>query len=56
MRYSLNDVWEELAFLGYHMHWSLEELLALEHRDRSDLVRRVGRLNDRSWQELASRV
>ena len=56
MRYRLNDVWDEVTYIGYHLHWSLDQILDLEHRDRSGLIRRVARLNERAWQELADRA
>jgi hypothetical protein len=56
MRFKVNDVWDELTYLGYHLHWPLDQLLDLEHRDRRGLLQRVARLNDRAWQELANRV
>ena len=37
----------ELAFLAYHLHWPLDSLLALEHRDRRSWVGEVSALNAR---------
>lgn len=44
------DLWEEVTYLGYHLHWDLETLLDLEHRDRGHLVTMVAGLNERAWQ------
>lgn len=44
-RYHEEDLWEELAYLGRHLHFSLEELLDLAHRDRHRLVSLVARMN-----------
>lgn len=54
--YEPGDLWEEIAYLGYHLHWSLDELLDLEHRDRRYLVRQVAALNERAWEEVHSRA
>jgi hypothetical protein len=38
---------EEVAFLSYYLHWSHDELLDLEHRDRREWVRQVSTINTR---------
>jgi len=40
-------LYEEVAYLAYHFHWSLEEILSLEHRQRRLWVREVARINRR---------
>lgn len=44
-------IWEEITYLAYHLHWSLDSLLDLEHRDRLRMVDFVSALNDRSLEE-----
>ena len=46
----VDEVWDEIAYLGYHLHWDFERLLDLEHRDRDRLVESVASLNDRAWE------
>ena len=46
----VGEVWDEIAYLGYHLHWDFERLLDLEHRDRDRLVEAVASLNDRAWE------
>jgi hypothetical protein len=36
---------EEMAFLAYHLHWPLNQLLDLEHADRRGWVRQVSAIN-----------
>lgn len=48
-RYPAEALWEEIAYLAYHLHWDLETLLDLEHADRTRLVRQVANLNQRAW-------
>jgi hypothetical protein len=55
-RYRPGDMWEELTYLGYHLHWTLDVLLELEHRDRARLISNVAQLNERAWDALSSRV
>lgn len=41
-------VWEEVTYLAFQLHWSLDELLDLPHRTRQRLIRLVGGLADRA--------
>jgi hypothetical protein len=50
--YPTEALWQELVYLAYHLHWSLEELLDLEHEDRARLVRGVASLNARALENL----
>ncbi len=52
MRYPTDALWQEIAYLAYHLHWRLEDLLDLEHMDRVRMVRAVVSLNDRAWQAV----
>jgi hypothetical protein len=45
-----DELWQEIAFLAYHLHWDFDRLLDLEHGDRIRLLREVGGLNERAWQ------
>lgn len=49
-RYPSEELWSEMTYLAYHLHWPLESLLDLEHGDRSRLLREVGALNERAWE------
>ncbi len=55
-RYAAEELWREITYLGYHLHWELDALLDLEHADRTRLVREVGDLNERAWQGVAQHV
>jgi hypothetical protein len=52
LRYPADALWQEIAFLAYHLHWQLDDLLDLEHMDRVRMVRAVVNLNDRAWQTV----
>jgi hypothetical protein len=52
MRYPTDALWQEMAYLAYHLHWDLEEMLDLEHMDRVRMVRAVASLNERAWQAV----
>jgi len=51
LSYPAEAVWQETAYLAYHLHWSLDDLLGLEHLDRVRMVRAVVNLEQRSRQE-----
>jgi hypothetical protein len=52
MRYPTDALWQEIAYLAYHLHWRLDDLLDLEHADRVRMVRAVVALNERAWQAV----
>ncbi|MBI0299651.1 DUF6760 family protein [Streptomyces sp. Inha503] len=47
MTYATDRIHEEVAYLAYHFHWSLDEILDLEHTDRLRYVDHIARLNER---------
>lgn len=49
--YPLDRLHEEVAYIAYHLHWPLEEILALEHADRRQWVEQVAAINVRLNEE-----
>lgn len=49
--YPLDRIYEEIAFLGYYLHWGYEELMAMEHRERLRFCREVSQINSRMNEE-----
>jgi hypothetical protein len=45
--YASDRLFEEVAYVSYHFHWSLEEILDLEHPDRQRFVREIADINRR---------
>jgi hypothetical protein len=45
--YATDRLQEEVAYVAYHFHWSLGEILDLEHADRRRYVEEIGRINSR---------
>jgi hypothetical protein len=45
--YPLDALYEEVAFVAYHFHWSRSEALALEHAERRQWVERISMINQR---------
>ncbi len=51
--YPLDTLFEEVAFVAYHFHWSLAEILGLEHGDRQRFVEEISAINKEMGQESA---
>lgn len=45
--YPLERLYEEVAYVAYHFHWPLQEIMALEHAERRRWVEEIGRINRR---------
>ena len=43
--YPKDRLYQEMAFLGYYLHWSDETLLKLEHGERRRWCREVSEIN-----------
>src|SRR5262249_18998713 len=43
--YPLDRLFEEVAFVAYHFHWSFAEILGLEHGDRQRLIDEISAIN-----------
>jgi len=50
--YPEEALWEEIAYLAYHLHWDMNTLLDLQHGDRARLIRSVAHLNERAWEAV----
>lgn len=51
MTYATERLLEEVAYVAYHFHWSLDEILDLEHADRERFVREISAINLRLSQQ-----
>ncbi|WP_332881752.1 DUF6760 family protein [Methanosarcina horonobensis] len=40
-------MYEEVAFIAYHFHWSHEEIMNFEHRDRQRWCEEISKINQR---------
>jgi hypothetical protein len=43
--YPLEQLHEEVAFLAYYFHWSLEEIMELQHSDRRGFIEEISAIN-----------
>ena len=44
--YAAGRLWEETAYLAYYLHWSLDEILDLEHPVRARMIAEVGKIHE----------
>ncbi len=51
MTYAPDRLYEEVAYVAYHFHWSLDEIMDLEHPVRRRFVGEIARINQRMSQE-----
>ena len=47
MTYAATRLFEEVAYVAYHFHWPLSEILDLEHPLRRRFVDEIGTINRR---------
>lgn len=47
MTHSADRLYEEVSYVAYHFHWSLDAILDLEHPVRRRFVSEIGRINER---------
>ena len=45
VRYPLDRLYQEVAYIAYHFHWGLEEILEMEHKERQVWVREISEIN-----------
>lgn len=43
--YPLDRLYEEVAFIAYHFHWSYEEIMNMEHKERQKWVEEISKIN-----------
>lgn len=43
--YSLDILYEEIAFISYYFHWSRKEIMDLEHKERIRFCEEISNIN-----------
>ncbi len=49
--YPLDSLFEEVAFVAYHFHWTLDAILGLTHGDRQRFIEEISGINRQMNQE-----
>ncbi len=47
MTYATDRIYEEVAYVAYHFHWPLDDLMDLEHPTRRRFVMEIAKINRR---------
>lgn len=47
MGYPLDQLYEEVAYIAYHFHWSQHEILTMEHPERQQWAHEIAKINRR---------
>jgi hypothetical protein len=45
--YPLDQLYEEVAYLAYHFHWTHAELMGFDHLERRKWVHEIAKINQR---------
>jgi Family of unknown function (DUF6760) len=49
--YATDRLFEEVAYVAYHFHWAMDEILDMEHPVRERFVAEIARINRRLTEE-----
>jgi hypothetical protein len=45
--YPSDRLFEEVAYIAYHFHWSHGQIMSLDHRERQRWVEEIAKINKR---------
>lgn len=45
MSYPLERIFQEVAYIAYHFHWSPDDILSMEHRERQLWIKEISAIN-----------
>jgi hypothetical protein len=37
-------LWAEIVYIAYHLHWSFESIIGLDHASRRRVIEEIGRI------------
>ena len=43
--YPLEQLYQEVAYIAYHFHWTLDDVLNMEHAERHIWLKEIARIN-----------
>ena len=47
MTYTPDELYRQVAYVAYHFHWSLDDILDLEHLSRRKFISEIAGINTR---------
>lgn len=45
--YPLDRLYEEVAYIAYYFHWSMDQVMEMEHAERRRWVEEIAKINRR---------
>ncbi|HVL04220.1 MAG TPA: DUF6760 family protein [Acidimicrobiales bacterium] len=54
--YAPERLYEEVAYVAYHFHWSHDEIMDMDHFERARFVEEIGRINRRLTEEAEQKA
>ena len=45
MSYPLERLYQEVAYIAYHFHWPMDDVLEMEHKERQIWIREISEIN-----------
>ncbi|MFM7202477.1 MAG: DUF6760 family protein [Myxococcota bacterium] len=43
----MDSLYQEVAYIAYHFHWPVDDILEMEHRERAIWVRQIAQINEK---------
>jgi uncharacterized protein DUF6760 len=50
--YPLERIYEEVAFIAYYFHWSYEDIMNMDHRERRKWCEEISKINEKINKEM----
>ena len=47
MSYPLDQLRQEVAYIAYHFHWGMDDILEMEHKERHMWIKEISEINRR---------
>lgn len=54
--YPIDRIYQEAAFIAYYFHWSHEEIMSMEHRERRRWCEEISKINEKLNDEKKDNV
>lgn len=45
LSYPLDKLYQEVAYIAYHFHWAIDDILNMEHKERQVWIREISEIN-----------
>ncbi len=47
VRYPLDRLYQEVAYIAYHFHWTPDDIMALSHKERHQWAKEIAGINEK---------